>query len=99
MMPVSGGQGAMDLTGDPRCPEKDSRENYFYGGFLRNLREWITGFHENIRFTVETEGDGHLPFLVFDIQGVSKIHGINSGMSSSHVDNQNSLYQHRSGNV
>jgi hypothetical protein len=31
----------------------------------------------------------------FTIQGVSKIHGINSGMSSSHVDNQNSLYQHR----
>jgi hypothetical protein len=33
------------------------------------------------------------------IQGVSKIHGINSGMSSSHVDKQNSLYQHRSVNA
>jgi hypothetical protein len=33
------------------------------------------------------------------IQGVSKIHGITSGMSSSYVDNKNSSLQHRSGNV
>jgi hypothetical protein len=33
------------------------------------------------------------------IQGVSKIHGINSGMGSSYVDNKNSLYQPRSGNA
>jgi hypothetical protein len=35
------------------------------------------------------------------IQGVSKIHGITSGMSSSYVPvyNKNGLYQHRSGNA
>jgi hypothetical protein len=33
------------------------------------------------------------------VQVVSKIHGINSRMNSSHVDNQNTLYQHRSGNA
>jgi hypothetical protein len=31
------------------------------------------------------------------IQGVSKIHGITSGNSSSLVDNKNNLYQQRSG--
>jgi hypothetical protein len=36
---------------------------------------------------------------VKNIEGVSKIHGITSGMSSSYVDNKNSLYQHRSGNA
>jgi hypothetical protein len=34
-----------------------------------------------------------------NIQGVSKIQDITSGMSSSYVDNKNSLYQHRSGNA
>jgi hypothetical protein len=33
------------------------------------------------------------------MQGVLKIHGITSGMSSSYVDNKNSLCQHRSGNA
>jgi putative flippase GtrA len=33
------------------------------------------------------------------IQGVSKIHSITSGVSSSYVDNKNILYQHRSGNA
>jgi hypothetical protein len=33
------------------------------------------------------------------IDGVSKIHGITSRMSSSYVDNKNSLYQRRSGNA
>jgi hypothetical protein len=33
------------------------------------------------------------------IQGVSKIHGITSGMGSSYVDNKNSSYLHRSGNA
>jgi hypothetical protein len=33
------------------------------------------------------------------IQGVSKIHGITSGMNSSYVANKNSLYQHTSGNA
>jgi hypothetical protein len=40
-----------------------------------------------------------LEYTEGNIQGASKIHGINSGMSSSHVDNQNNLYQHRSGNA
>jgi hypothetical protein len=31
-----------------------------------------------------------------NIKGVSKIHGITSGMSSSYGDNKNSLYHHRS---
>jgi hypothetical protein len=34
-----------------------------------------------------------------DIQGVSKIYGITSGMSSPHVDNKKSLYQYRSENT
>jgi hypothetical protein len=34
-----------------------------------------------------------------NIQGVSRIHGITSGMGSSYVDNKNSLYQPRSGNA
>jgi hypothetical protein len=33
------------------------------------------------------------------IQGVSKIHGITSGFSSSQVDNKDSLYQPQSENV
>jgi hypothetical protein len=33
------------------------------------------------------------------LQGVSKIHGITSGISSSYLDNKNSLYECRSGNV
>jgi hypothetical protein len=34
-----------------------------------------------------------------NIQGVSKIHGITKGTSSSYVDNKNSLYHHRPGNA
>jgi putative flippase GtrA len=37
--------------------------------------------------------------LRHNLQGVSKIHGITSGMGSSYVDNKNSLYQHTSGNA
>jgi putative flippase GtrA len=33
------------------------------------------------------------------MQGVSKVHGITSRMSSSYVDNKNISYQHRSGNA
>jgi hypothetical protein len=36
---------------------------------------------------------------MLNIQFVSKIHGITSGMSSSYVGNKNNLYQHRSGNA